>query len=89
MMDDPRAWTMKIDLYGESFKALQGIAEEILGAVAQARSFKELPIGGSSSGGGLGVGYSVTYTCPVETRIKQLRLEADELEASLQKSEQR
>lgn len=77
---------MKIDLYGENFKSLQHVAKQILGEVAQARSYKELPIaGGSGSGSGLGSGYSVEYRCPVEARVKQLRLEADELEATLEK----
>lgn len=80
-------WTMKIEFDAESFPALKSIAEHILGLVADARSFKDLPKAGAlSRGSGVNCcvhSYSVTYTCPVELRIEALREEIAELERSL------
>lgn len=87
MSQDVRhGWTMNIDLRGGSFEDLQYIAKEILNKVIKAKSFKQLPVSGGGGSGhdpNDGFSYSVTYSCPVEERIRQLRKEADELEAQL------
>jgi hypothetical protein len=77
-------WTMTVILFGDTFPLLQGVAKNIFDQVAKAESYKEMPVMGSGGGGpGTNAGYSVEYSCPVEHRIKELRREADELEASV------
>lgn len=85
-MSDDR-WEMKIEFAGRNFENLKHIAEHILKQVARARNYKELPITGcASSGVGKGrfeYSYNVSYMCPDEFRIAELRAEAGALELTL------
>lgn len=79
-------WTMKIELYSGSFDGLKCMAKSAFDKIESAKSVKGLPIalgGGAGRGDPMGFGYNVTYTCPIEDRIANLRKEADDLEASL------
>lgn len=84
-MDHPQAWTMTVELYASSFEFLQSAAKGLLGEIAAAKNYKELPSSAGGGGGGdpVGTGYTVKWRSPIEWRIAQLRKEADELEASL------
>ena len=85
MKDHPYAWTMTVELYGESFETLKSVAKRVFQEISEAKSFKALPMGGGSSwtGATVGMGFTVKTKSPIEFQIEQLRKEADELEARL------
>ncbi len=76
-------WRGLIILGGGSFDALRKAAREIVGEVAKANAFREMPIAGAGGGGASAQCFNCLFTSPIELQIAELRRRADELEKSL------
>ncbi len=82
-------WEITITAYAGSFEGLKRVVADECKRVAAAKDHRQLNTswGGGMGGSMSGVGASLKVTCPVEERIKQLRADADALEAKLQSGE--
>ena len=83
-MDNGNIWEMKIEFGARNFENLKIISSHILKQIANAKSFKELPISGRSSSGfspgRFEYSYHVETISPVEAKVAALRAEADAME---------
>lgn len=76
-------WTIKIEVKGNTFDWVKQLIAREAKLIASATDYRTL---GHASGGDGGY-VDVKVTCPVEQQIKQLRADADALEAKLQSGE--
>ena len=76
-------WTIKIEVRGNTFDWVKQLVAREAKLIASEKDYRAL---GHSSGGDGGYAH-IEVTCPVEQQIKQLRADADALEAKLQAGE--
>ncbi len=79
-------WKIKAEFESNSFEGVKHLAKNILGRIANAKNYKEIACAGGGGGGNGYSSYRVSCFSPIEARIQQLRQEADELEATFERS---
>ena len=79
-------WKLKVEIECPTYECVQAMVVKELKRITAAKSVKDIYAcyawGGGMGNGGSG-SVSVSITSPVHERIKQLREEADKLEAEL------
>jgi hypothetical protein len=74
-------WSLDFHACADSFGNLKAVVKELADRVAEATSYKDIEFSAfSDSGGNCG---SLSVKSPIEAQIKELRQEADDLEAKL------
>lgn len=79
-------WTLTIKIQGVDFPALKAALQNVFDRILKTKSITECYMWndfGSTPYSSSTWHYNVSYTCPVEEKIRQLREEANQLESQL------
>lgn len=83
-VDDGPRWELKIEIRAKDLRCLRRCLSEINRHIAKAETADTMTTAGVGSGeGNFTERFCVTAECPAEVKVKELRRQADELEAAI------